>query len=420
MEFVFGIIAVVAAGVAVWAYGRVSDTAKSNKALESELRKVKEEAERGRADGIKVAELETELKKEREGFERERAAWKEAESNLKTAFENVGNRIFDASSEKFAKQNQKGLETILSPLKNDIRDFKDKFAKTGEGFAGKFGELKSQIEGLKDLNKTIGAEAQNLTKALKGDSKQRGNWGELVLEKTLEMSGLRKGREYEVQETMTGEGGRRVLDVLVRLPDDKDIVIDSKVSLVAYDGYCSSGSEAEKAEFLKSHIRSVESHIKELGEKNYQNLPGIRSLNYVLLFVPIESAYILTVNESEGIFQRALDRNIVLVCPSTLLAVLRTVHSLWRMEDRNRNAQEIAEEAGKLYDKFAGFVDKMDTVKKQLATVGNNFDDAYKSLSTGRGNLIGRAEKMKQLGAKTSKSLPPGIVEKSADEEGLS
>ncbi len=427
MENYYTLIALAIAVVAgVIAYRRsvtVSAVVEKNTTLESELEKrdgriseLESETKRGRAGEIKIAELQTELKKEREGHEREIRTLKDAEQRLTKEFENISNKIFDDKSERFEKQNKEGLENILSPLKKDIKEFKDKFAETDRDFSGKFGELKNQVEQLSELNKTIGKEAQNLTKALKGDSKQQGNWGELVLEKTLEMSGLREGRDYETQESFSGrDSGRRIVDVIVRLPDGKDIVIDSKVSLAAYEDYCSSDNEVDKADFLKSHINSVDRHIKDLGEKNYQNLPGIRTLNFILMFIPVEPAYIFTVNEDRNIFQRALDKNVVLVCPSTLLAVLRTVRSLWQMEDQNANARTIAEEAGNLYDKFVGFVEKMEKIGKNLQTAQNSYDDAFKSLSAGTGNLIGRTEKMKKLGAKASKSLPPGLVEMSED-----
>ena len=420
------IIAAVAGFAAYRKNAESSAVAEKNKTLESELERRGEqigELERGveqaRADRIKIAELETEIRKEREGHEREIKTLKDSEQRLIRDFENISNRIFDDKSKKFEERNKEGLENILNPLKEDIKEFKDKFAETDKGFAGKFGELKNQVEQLSKLNETIGAEAQNLTKALKGDSKQRGNWGEFVLEKTLQMSGLCEGRDYEKQESFSGrDGERRILDVVVHLPDGKDVVIDSKVSLVAYEKYCSAEEEGERADFLRSHIASMEKHIRDLGEKNYQNLPEIHSLNFVLMFVPVEPAYIVTVNEGKDIFQKALDKNVVLVCPSTLLAVLRTIHNLWQMEDRNANAQKIAEEAGRIYDKFAGFIEKMEKIDKQLTTVRGSFDDAFKSLSKGKGNIVGRAEKMKQLGARTSKALPASLIEKSDEDNG--
>ena len=400
----------------------------ANAELEGERKKVSEIRDELKITDSKEAVLvsrNTELEKQiaslKATLETERAARKElnesverTEKHFKNAFENLSNKIFEDKSEKFEKRSKEGLEIFLNPLKKEIEDFKEKFAKTDKGFAEKFGELKNQVEGLSKLNQTIGTEAQNLTKALKGDSKGQGNWGEFMLEKALEMSGLREGREYESQKSISDEdGGRRILDVVVHLPDNKDIVIDSKVSLDDYADYCSSENEEKRTFFLRKHKDSVERHIRDLSEKRYQNLPGVRTLNFVLMFIPVEPAYILTVNQDQDIFQKALGKNVVLVCPSTLLAVLKTVHSLWRMEDRNSNAQEIAEEAGKLYDKFAGFVVQMEKVDKQLGTARNTFDSAYNSLSKGRGNILRRAENMKRLGAKTSRSLPPLLVEDS-------
>ncbi len=422
METVITTVALIIAAVAVFAAYRKNAesliSAQKRSVLESEIEnrdrriaELEKQAEQSIADREKVIRLETEIRKEREGHEREIKTLMDSEQRLTEQFENIGNKIFDDKSKKFKEQNKEGLENILTPLKEDIKEFKESFTKTDKDFSGKFGELKNQIEELGKLNKTIGEEAQNLTKALKGDSKRQGNWGELVLEKTLEISGLREGRDYEKQESFSGrDGERRIVDVIVRLPDGKDIVIDSKVSLTDYERYNSSDNESDKARFLKEHLNSVEKHCKDLGEKDYRNLRGVRTLNFVLMFIPIEPAYILAVKEKEGIFQKALDRNVVLVCPSTLLAVLRTVHSLWQMEDRNTNAQKIAEEAGNLYDKFAGFVDQMEKMDKQLGTVRNTFETAYNLLSRGRGNLVGRAEKMKELGAKTSKALPAHLV----------
>lgn len=368
-----------------------------------------------------VTELETRLKSEREERKKFNESVEKVEERFKTAFENLGNKIFESKSEKFKEQNREGVENILKPLKEDIKEFKDRFTETDKGFAGKFGELKNQIEDLSNLNKTIGTEAHNLTKALKADSKQQGGWGELVLERTLEMSGLREGKDYERQESFSQENEegiiRRILDVVVHLPEGKDIIIDSKVSLTDYERYCSSDDEGEKAAFLRDHLNSVERHIKNLGGKNYQNIPGIRTLNFVLMFIPIEPAYILTVNEDKNMFQKALNRNVVLACPSTLFAVLRTVHSLWRIEDQNANAQIIAEEAGKIYDKLVVFVKKMERVGKNIDTAKNSYEEVFLSLSTGKNNLISQSEKMKELGARVTKSLPASLVDGSKDKD---
>ena len=270
---------------------------------------------------------------------------------------------------------------------------------------------------LKDMNQQITQEAKNLTEALKGQSKTQGNWGEFILESILEKSGLVKGREYVVQESLTSESGRRFQpDVIIKLPENKSIVIDSKVSLVAYEKFISSEDENQKALALREHINSIRSHIKNLSSKNYQNLYQLESLDFVLMFMPVEPAFALAVQNDQTIFNDAFEMNIVIVSPSTLLATLRTISSIWRQEKQNRNALEIAKQSGDMLDKFTAFVEDLLTVGKGLISVKDNYDKAMNKLTDGRGNLINRAEKIKQLGAKASKSLPPNILNR-ADQD---
>jgi DNA recombination protein RmuC len=270
---------------------------------------------------------------------------------------------------------------------------------------------------LKDMNQQITQEAKNLTEALKGQSKTQGNWGEFILESILEKSGLVKGREYVVQESLTAESGKRFQpDVIIKLPENKNIVIDSKVSLVAYEKFISSDDENQKSLALREHINSIRSHIKNLNSKNYQNLYQLESLDFVLMFMPVEPAFALAVQNDQTIFNDAFEMNIVIVSPSTLLATLRTVSSIWRQEKQNRNAMEIAKQSGDMLDKFTSFVEDLISVGKSLVSTKDNYDRAMNKLTDGRGNLISRAEKIKQLGAKASKSLPPNILNR-ADQD---
>jgi DNA recombination protein RmuC len=276
--------------------------------------------------------------------------------------------------------------------------------------------LSEQIKMLHDLNQQMSKDANNLTKALKGETKTQGNWGEFILERVLEKSGLVKGQEYAVQESITDEEGKRLQpDVVIYLPESKCIIIDSKVSLVGYERYCSAEDEVIKAAALKEHISSIKKHIANLSSKNYQNLYKIKSLDFVLLFMPIEPAFSLAVQNDMELFNDAFERNIVIVSPSTLLATLRTIASIWRQENQNRNALEIARQSGALYDKFQSMVTDLMEVGKRLHSVQDNYEDVMKKLSTGKGNLITSVEKIKKLGAKATKSLPQGMAD-SVDE----
>lgn len=359
-----------------------------------------------------VTALETKQRQD----DRNVALLRDSGEHLKRDFENLSNRIFENRSRKFERQNKEQLTDILAPLKEQLKNFEQTFANTDNSFSTKFGELKQQIQGLSDLNKNIGEQAENLTNALKGDVKKQGDWGEMLLEKTLQVSGLRKGIDYEMQKSYTDrDGALKIPDAIVRLPDNKTIVIDAKVSLVNYEAYVSADDEKEQEEALKRHINSVKRHIRELSEKDYQNMPEKQTLNYVLMFTPIEAAHLLILQHERDILRLALHSNIVLACPSTLLAILRTVHALWQLKAQNTNAGKIAEQAGKMYDKFVGFVEKMGTIGEQLERTSRSYNDAYKSLTDGRGNLIRRAAEIKELGAKTAKELPESLVEDSGN-----
>ncbi len=341
----------------------------------------------------------------------------ELQQKFTKEFENLANRIFEEKGNKFSEQNKEKLNEILNPLKDKISEFEKRVEETNKESIKGNASLREQLQMLKEMNQQITQEAKNLTTALKGQSKTQGNWGEFILESILEKSGLVKGREYVVQESLTSETGRRFQpDVIIKLPENKSIVIDSKVSLVAYEKFVSEENENEKQLALREHINSIRSHVKNLSSKNYQNLYQLESLDFVLMFMPIEPAFALAVQNDQSIFNDAFEMNIVIVSPSTLLATLRTISSIWRQENQNKNALEIARQSGDMLDKFTAFVEDLISVGKGLVLAKDNYDKAMNKLVDGRGNLVNRAEKIKQLGAKASKSLPPSILNRSVED----
>ncbi len=333
-------------------------------------------------------------------------------------FENLANKILDEKSSKFTIQNKENLDQILKPLGEKIKDFEKKVEDVYVNDSKERAGLVQQIKTLHELNQQMSKDATNLTNALKGQTKTQGNWGEFILESILEKSGLEKNREYFVQESLTTESGKRFQpDVLVKLPDNKTIVIDSKVSLIAYEKFSSSEDENEKSSAIREHILSIRNHLKGLSSKSYQNLYQIQSLDFVLMFLPIEPAFGLAVQNDIGLFNEAFEKNIVIVSPSTLLATLRTIASIWRQENQNKNALEIARQSGALYDKFVGFVEDLIAVGNKIDSSKDSYVNAMKKLHEGSGNLVSRVERIKKLGAKTTKSLPQSLLDKSGDDE---
>jgi DNA recombination protein RmuC len=331
-------------------------------------------------------------------------------------FELVANKILEEKTQKFTDQNRQSLDVILNPLKEKIKDFEDKVQKVYDTEAAERNMLKGEIKQLMSLNQQMHVDTQNLTKALKGDTKTQGNWGEFILENILEKSGLVKDSEYKTQASVTTEDGKRYQpDVLINLPDGKCLIIDSKVSLVAYERFVSSDDDAVRLIAVKEHVQSLRNHIKGLSDKNYQNLYGVKSLDFVLLFMPIEPAFALAVQNDAQLFNDAFERNIVIVSPSTLLATLRTVANIWRQEYQNKNAVDIANKAGDMYDKFVGFVDDLISLGNKMRDSQKAYENAMNKLHQGTGNLVKRSEDLKKLGAKASKSLPPALLER-ADE----
>jgi DNA recombination protein RmuC len=335
-----------------------------------------------------------------------------------TEFKNLANEILEDKSKRFTEQNKVNITEILNPLSEKIKNFEKKVEDVYLSDTKERAGLSQQIKTLHDLNQQMSKDANNLTKALKGESKTQGNWGEFILENILEKSGLVKGTEYELQGSLISEDGKRQKpDVIIKLPENKSIIIDAKVSLNGYEKYYSSEDEKDKIIALKEHISSIRKHVIELSAKNYQNLYQLQSLDFVLLFMPIEPAFSLAVQNDMGLFNDAFERNIVIVSPSTLLATLRTIASIWRQENQNKNALEIARQSGALYDKFQSMLSDLLEVGRKLHSIQDNYDEVIKKLSTGRGNLITSVEKIKKLGAKTTKSLPQGILGRENESE---
>ena len=332
-------------------------------------------------------------------------------------FEILASKILEEKSSKFTEQNKENIKSILSPLQEKIQDFEKKVENTHKESIDYHAALRQQILGLKEMNLQMSKETLNLTKALKGDSKTQGNWGELVLERVLEKSGLEKDREYFVQQSFTNPDGKRILpDVVIHLPDNKKMIIDSKVSLTAYEQYVNAASSSEKEQAITAHTNSLKRHITQLSEKNYQDIYQIDSPNFVLLFIPIEPAFAVALNHDNQLYNKAFEKNIVIVTPTTLLATLRTIDSMWNNEKQQRNAIEIALQATRLYDQFVNLTDDLIKVGNQLKTVQGSYDTSMKKL-TGKGNLIKKIETIKKLGAIGSKTFNDKLLERALDDE---
>jgi DNA recombination protein RmuC len=327
-------------------------------------------------------------------------------------FQHISNQVLMTNAEHFNKASSENLERILTPLKERIKEFEAKVDQTYEKTLKESISLKEQITQLASLNQQMSQDALNLTKALKGESKTQGNWGEYLLESLLEKSGLRKGVHYEREEVRQNDEDKVYRpDVIIRLPDTKHLVIDSKLSLVAYEAYCSCENDEQLETYLRSHINSIRTHYTDLGRKNYHRLSGLNSPDFVLMYIPIEPAFNLALQHDQHIFTDAFEKNIVLVTTSTLLATLRTVAGVWRQEDQKRNVLKIAEESGKLYDKFVGFVDDLKTVGRHLESSQTAYGAAMNKLTDGKGNLIRRVEILRELGAKTSKQIDEQLLQ---------
>jgi len=340
-----------------------------------------------------------------------------SEQRLQTQFENLANKIFDEKSATYQTQSKHNIEAVLAPFKSQLDGFKQQISEQHIREGQERASLKTEILSLKALNQRITEEASALTNALKGDNKKQGNWGEVILERILKESGLREGHEFETQVSAQSEQGRRLQpDVVVHLPNDKDVIIDSKVSLAAYEQYFNCDDDTSRKQYLSAHVASIKGHIKGLGAKEYQSLKGLRTLDYVLLFIPIEPAFLLAIEEEPDLVSLALNHNIMLVSPTNLLVALRTINNIWQYEYQNQNAQLIAEQAGKLYDKFVGFVSDIEKIGKALDSAHGSYDAAMNKLSSGRGNLVRQVEKFREMGVQPNKRLDDTLTRLSDEE----
>jgi len=367
---------------------------------------------------IKKHELSTEIAKLTTTLELERSQTKEkfefrenTEKQLSNQFKILADEILEEKSRKFTDQNKTNLDQILEPLKIKISEFQGKVQEVYIQEGKDRSALSEQVKQLMALNNQLSDDAHNLTQALKGQSKAQGNWGELILERVLEASGLRKGHEYNVQISHVREDGTRVQpDVVIHLPENRHLIVDAKVSLTAYEIHANADNDPERNAAIKKHLESVRSHIKELSEKNYQQLYGLQSFDFVLMFIPVEPAFMLAISHDNNLWLESWNKNILLVSPSTLLFVVRTVAHLWKQEQQNRNAQEIASRGAELYNKLAGFVDDLNMLGKRLQQAQISYDDAYSKFSKGKGNVIRQAEMLKQLGVKPTKPLSQNLT----------
>lgn len=387
-------------------------------------RLLKSEEEKDQADQ-EVIRLSAEVSKWQERHEQLEVKTKEQKTEVeqlqekfKNEFKVLAQEILDRTGKTFKEQNQEQLGTLLAPFKEKLQNFEKKVEETYEKSKAETISLKSEVKMLSEQSAKLSKDAENLTNALKSDVKAQGNWGEVVLERVLEKSGLTKDQEYFIQQSITTEDGKRFQpDVIIKLPDDKNVIVDSKVSLIAYERFSSAEDADEQQRYLKEHVNSIKAHVKGLSDKNYQNLYGVDGLDFVLLFIPIEGAFSAAVQYDNTLFQDAFDKNVVIVSTSTLLATLRTIASIWKQEKQTQNALEIARQGGNLYDKFVGLTEDLVKLGNQMRTAQGTYEDSMKKLSTGSGNLVKRAEDLRKLGLKTSKQMEQKLIDRADDEE---
>ncbi len=376
--------------------------------LTTQLEQIRMERDQALQHAIR---LEAELDSERKQVQYRIDSLNETREALTNQFKNLANEILEDKSKKFSEQNAQQLDLLLKPLQTKLTEFKEQVSNSYEKESRERFALKHEIERLANLNLKMSDEARSLTNALKGDSKIQGNWGELVLESILESSGLRKGEEYLVQDSHTqADGSRLQPDVIIKLPEGRHLVIDSKVSITAYARHTEAVATDEADKELLAHIQSIRQHIQGLSGKNYAGIADIASVDFVLMFIPIEPAFLSALKSAPNLYQEALSKNIVLVCPSTLMATLRTVAHLWRQDQQNKNAMEIARQCANLYDKFVGFVEDLEQIGKRLDQAQSSYHDAFNKLKTGKGNLIKAAEKVKELGVKPNKMIASNLL----------
>ena len=402
---------VIAVGVAVWFFGQARNSQKSMEQLLSEATTKSQSLEESKLTNIKLAT-------EKEGLihqlENERKTGLEKQKELREQLELIGKNIVSEGNKSLKDENELRLSAILNPLKEKLEKFEKKVNENKEHDIQRFANMETLVKTLSEQHSQMHNTAQNLVNALKGEQKTQGNWGEMALERILETSGLENGREYHLQSSFRNDEKELLRpDVIIQLPDDKHIIIDAKVSLKAFEQYINEEDPTLKKLALSNHLLSIKTHIKGLGDKDYSHLPGITTPDFVLLFMPIESSFALAMKEEPTLYQQAWEKKVVIVTPSTLLATLKTVEGLWKHERQNRHAFEIAEQAGRLYDKFVGFVEDLEKVGTKQRDAMKAYDDAMSKLSEGKGNLTRSAEKLKELGVKSKKQLD----QKHLDEE---
>lgn len=436
MEILLVLVGMVAGAVAGFVYANAKQSSRQqeslsallleqekNKTFLAQVSELKSEvqSERSRAIelGNSLAATEADYRNLQEKLDEQKKEMESLNDKFTLGFKNLANDIFEEKSRKFAEQNKTGMFDLLRPLGEKIMAFEKKVEDTHKENISQNSALKEQLENLQRLNMQMTREAENLTRALRGDTKTQGAWGEFILESILEKSGLEKDREYVVQESFTTAEGRLRPDVIIRLPENKHVIIDSKVSLTAYNNFVNAETDEEKTVYLKSHLTSIRQHIKLLGDKNYQKNITESSLDFVMMFIPIEPAYILAIQMEKNLYEEALEKRIVFVSPTLLIPSLQLIKNTWKQEYQTRHVLEIATKAGDLYDKFVGFSDDLIILGRHMDTSKKFYEESMKKLSVGSGNLVRRVEDLKKLGAKASKSIDTGLLKRSEDQAGL-
>lgn len=425
MEMVILLAGIALGALAGWFGARLRAAGEREKvnALQAQLTEVKTALDRERAIVIEakqdLAAAEADYRNLQEKLEDQKKELLVAQERLTLQFKNLANDIFEEKSKKFTDQNKSNLFDLLKPLGEKIVEFEKRVEDTHKDTISRNAALREQLEILQKLNVQMSREAENLTRALKGDSQMQGAWGEFILESILEKSGLERDREYTIQETFTTTNGRFRPDVIIRLPEDRHVIIDSKVSLTAYNTFVNSNSEEEKAAALKAHLLSIRQHMKSLAEKNYAKNISDNGLDFIIMFIPIEPAYILAIQSDRTLYEEALERRIVFVSPTLLIPSLQLIKTVWRQEYQNRHVLDIATKAGDLYDKFVGFTEDLITLGRHLDTSKKFYDESMKKLSIGSGNLVRRVEDLKKLGAQTSKNIDQALLKRSEDQADL-
>jgi DNA recombination protein RmuC len=437
MEIALLITGIVVGGLAAWLFARSRNGSSNqrdlasvlvekerNGALQSQIQDLKSQVERERAKVLtlnaELATTEADYRNVQEKLQDQKKELEAVQEKLTVQFRNLANEILDEKSKKFTEQNKSSLLDLLQPLGEKIKQFEKRVEDTHLDTISRNAALREQLENLQKLNLHMTREAENLTRALKGDSKTQGAWGEFILESILQKSGLEKDREYFIQESFTTGEGRFRPDVIIRLPENRFVIIDSKVSLTGYSNFVNSSNDEEKALALKGHLISIRQHMKSLGEKNYhKHVLTESSLDFIIMFIPIEPAYILAIQSEKDLYEEALERRIVFVSPTLLIPSLQLIKNVWKQEYQNRHVLEIASKAGDLYDKFVGFTEDLIRLGQLMDSSKKFYEESMKKLSVGSGNLVRRVEELKKLGAKTSKTMDPKLLNRAEDQADL-